>query len=98
MPVSTDRNELTRHISGVSNIVFAQNAASAKPKLFTEQRQSQKKAFPAQKFLGAKVTMAIKVKLSTKVFSNQKAADELKWACLKIGVNVDKQTNKLRLT
>jgi len=43
MPVSTDRNTLTRHIYGVSNVVFAQNAASAKPKLFAEQSQSQKK-------------------------------------------------------
>lgn len=75
MPVSTDRNTLTCHISGVSNVVFAQNAVSAKPKLFAEQSQPQKNTFPAQKFLGAKATMAIKVKLSAKVFSNQRAAD-----------------------
>lgn len=42
MSVFTDRNTLTRHISGVSNVSFAQNAASAKPKLFAEQSQSLK--------------------------------------------------------
>lgn len=96
MHVSTDRDTLTRHISGVSNVVFAQNAASAKPKLFAEQSRLQKN-FPAQKFLGARATVTIQVKLSAKVFSNQKAADELKWACLKIGVNLNKQTNMLRM-
>jgi len=53
MLVSTGWDTLTRHISGVSNVVFAQNAASAKPKLFAERSQLQK-SFPAQKFWGQK--------------------------------------------
>lgn len=54
MSVFTDRNTLTRHISGVSNVSFAQNAASAKPKLFAEQSQSQKPNFPSSEISGGK--------------------------------------------
>lgn len=92
MSVSADRNTLTRHISGVSNIVFAQNAASAKPKLFAGQGQSNPPpTFPAQKFLGTKAKMAIKVKLSARMFSNQRAAINSNGP--DTGINLDKQTN-----
>lgn len=53
--------------------------------------------FPAQKFLGAKATMAIKMKLPANVFPNQRAADESKWSHFNTGINLDKQTSKLRL-
>lgn len=53
--------------------------------------------FPAQKFLGAKATMAIKMKLPANVFQNQRAADESKWSHFNTRINLDKQTSKLRL-